>query len=94
MATPSLYHHSDAAKVHCVFRNTILGCDYLAILLQGSLAASRAGLKNLQLEICPEAVKAGHGIHGKTNKKNPWISELSGFLRTINKIDSVASVAL
>jgi hypothetical protein len=39
-------------------------------------------------------VKAGHGIHGRTDKKNPWISELSGFLRTINKIDSVASVAL
>jgi hypothetical protein len=39
-------------------------------------------------------VKAGHGIHGRTDKKNPWISELSGFLRTINKIDSVSSVAL
>jgi hypothetical protein len=38
-------------------------------------------------------VKAGHGIHGRTDKKNPWISELSDFLRTINKIDSVASLA-
>jgi hypothetical protein len=33
-------------------------------------------------------------MHGRTDKKYPWISELSGFLRTINKIDSVASVAL
>jgi hypothetical protein len=39
-------------------------------------------------------VKAGYGIHGRTDKKNPWISEFNGFLRTINEIDSVASVAL
>jgi hypothetical protein len=39
-------------------------------------------------------VKAGHGIHGRTDKNDSGILEFNGFLRTINEIDSVSSVAL
>jgi hypothetical protein len=51
-------------------------------------------LKNLQLKFCPEAVRVGYGIHGRTDKNDSGISEFNGFLRTINEIDSVSSVAL
>jgi hypothetical protein len=61
---------------------------------QASSAISCAGLKNLQLKLRPEAMKAGHGIHGRTDKYDSGILECNGSLRAINKIDSVASVAL
>jgi hypothetical protein len=44
--------------------------------------------------VIAEAIKAGHGIHGRTDKNYSGISEFNGFLRTINETDSVSSVAL
>jgi alanine racemase len=41
-----------------------------------------------------QALKAGHGIHGRTDKNDSGMSEFNGLLRTINEIDSVSSVAL